>query len=200
MSYRYIESGNGGCDFLAVNKLKGKSQDFIVQYFVSVYYSFDQESPLYVFDTEAEAIQFVKNEYKHKLNVERQELGMGFDDADDEFGLFPKISEDGTFARIEQYKNGDMEFTEWNVTTLNNPPKKKSVKDERLKVSLSDGILVAQESPDTEYPGMEIEYYSNDESSGFPTARILAEQNPNGEKRFYIWDDYNEDPILKVKF
>lgn len=29
---------------------------------------------------------------------------MGYDDADDEYGLFPKISEDGTFARIEQYK------------------------------------------------------------------------------------------------
>lgn len=47
---------------------------------------------------------------------------------------------------------------------------------------------------------MEIEYYANDESSGFPTARILAEQKPNGEKNFYIWDDYNEDPVLKVKF
>lgn len=67
-------------------------------------------------------------------------------------------------------------------------------------MSLSDGILVAQKSPDTEYPGMEIEYYANDESSGFPTARILAEQKPNGEKNFYIWGDHNEDPILKVKF
>lgn len=119
---------------------------------------------------------------------------------DGEFGLFPKISEDGTFARIEQHKNGDMEFIEWNVTTLNNPPKRNQPKEEKLKVSLSDGMLVAQKSPDPEYPGMEIEYYSNDESSGFPTARILAEQKPNGEKNFYIWGDHNEDPILKVKF
>lgn len=184
----------------AAPKAKDKSQDPIVQYFVSVYYSFDPENPLYVFDTEAEAIEFVKNEYKHELKVEREELGMGYDDADDEYGLFPKISEDGTFARIEQYKNGEQAFIEWNVTTLNNPQKRNQPKEKRLKVSLSDGILVAQKSPDTEYPGMEIEYYANDESSGFPTARILAEQKPNGEKNFYIWGDHNEDPILKVKF
>ena len=58
---------------------------------------------------------------------------MGYDDADDEYGLFPEISEDGTFARIEQYKNGEQTFIEWNVTTLNNPPKRNQPKEKKIE-------------------------------------------------------------------
>ena len=68
-------------------------------YYVSVYYSFSQESPLYMFESE-----------EHNIPVEADEL-------------LRQISDDGHFARIEQVDYNNPWFMEWNVTTVWNEPK-----------------------------------------------------------------------------
>lgn len=91
-------------------------------YFVSVYYSFDCDSPLYVFSTEKEAVAFIRKQYQDELNIECRELeiDMSVSEKDySDYGLFVNISDDGNFARIEQV-NDDPSFIEWNLTTLRN--------------------------------------------------------------------------------
>lgn len=91
-------------------------------YFVSVYYNFDCDSPLYVFSTEEEAVAFIRKQYQDELNTERRELeiDMNVSEKDySDYGLFVNISDDGSFARIEQV-NDDSSFIEWNLTTLRN--------------------------------------------------------------------------------
>lgn len=40
-------------------------------YYVSVYYSFSQESPLYMFDSEEEAVKFIREQYSQKPTTYR---------------------------------------------------------------------------------------------------------------------------------
>lgn len=117
---------------------------------------------------------------------------------DDEIGLFPKISDDGEFARIEQIKNGEMNFIEWNVTTLENPPQIRKPSYE-MKVRFSDGEIVAKRSEDPNYPGIDIEYYP-DNGCGFPDARVLFEENEDEEKRILIWKDMETNEDYAEKF
>lgn len=91
-------------------------------YYVSVYYSFSQESPLYMFESEEAAVKFIREQYNEEWQItmkEREEHNIPVE-ADE---LLRQISDDGRFARIEQVDYNNPRFMEWNVTTVWNEPK-----------------------------------------------------------------------------
>lgn len=90
-------------------------------YYVSVYYSFSQESPLYMFESEEAAVKFIREQYNEEWQItmkEREEHNIPVE-ADE---LLRQISDDGHFARIEQVDYNNPWFMEWNVTTVWNEP------------------------------------------------------------------------------
>ena len=74
-------------------------------FIVGIYYSFDCEMPMYVFDTEEEAKEFIKQDFEKEMKYQ-EECDMQVDGEQD----------DG-FARI-LYPSGD--FIEWNIGTIMN--------------------------------------------------------------------------------
>ena len=95
-------------------------------YYVSVYYSFSQESPLYMFESEEAAVKFIREQYNEEWQItmkEREEHNIPVE-ADE---LLRQISDDGHFARIEQVDYNNPWFMEWNVTTVWNEPKTEGI-------------------------------------------------------------------------
>lgn len=74
-------------------------------FIVGIYYSFDVEMPMYVFDTEEEAKEFIKQDFEKEMKY-KEECDI----------KVYKQQSDG-FARIE-YEDGD--FIEWNIGTIMN--------------------------------------------------------------------------------
>lgn len=72
-----------------------------------------------------------------------------------------------------------------------------------LKVKIKDGYLIATRSPDPDYPGIDIEYVTNDESQELSQPRVLIEcPKETNILRCLIWDDpnnedYSEEIIIK---
>lgn len=75
--------------------------------YVSLYYSFDDESPLYKFDSLEEAKSFIKKSYQSELKTSQE---------DDCADVLISKCEDG-FARIV-FDNDDRDIIEWNVSQL----------------------------------------------------------------------------------
>ena len=59
-------------------------------YFVSVYYSFDCDSPLYVFSTEEEAVAFIRKQYQDELNIECRELEIDMSVSEKDYSDYPQ--------------------------------------------------------------------------------------------------------------
>ena len=66
----------------------------IMSYAVIFTYSFDNEVAVYLFETEEEAKNFLANSYKEELRIDTEE---------NEWNSEGTISEDGWYAKIENY-------------------------------------------------------------------------------------------------
>lgn len=179
-----------------------------MMYFVSIYMSTELDSPLYVFDSYAEAKKFVLDDVANEkgiaassgINVEFSNLN--FDS--------PLAEEDTWYARMTEPSG---EYVEWNITTLSNSSKNwekfadadtSKEKENRIEVPVSGGVLVAETTKDPDYPGIDIEYIPDDESE-IPLStrpRILVERPIDGEQlRTLIWSDpAKEDYTEEITF
>jgi hypothetical protein len=79
--------------------------------FVSIYYSSDSDSPLYQFDSEKEAIDFIKRSYEEEIRISKEE---GNDNVS-----YSYFNEDNGNAQI-CYDNDEGDFIEWSISTLRN--------------------------------------------------------------------------------
>mgnify|MGYP003294772777 CR=1 FL=1 len=64
-----------------------------------------------------------------------------------------------------------------------------------IRVRLKNGYLVANESSDPMYPGIDVEFIKdNEEKDALSRPRVLIEQPPEGKLRVLLWNDKdNED-------
>ena len=71
-----------------------------------------------------------------------------------------------------------------------------------MEVNVNGGELIATETHDPEYPGIDIEFISsNDNGSDLSRPRVLFERPKDGKLRVLIWADKdNEDYTHKVEF
>ena len=156
-------------------------------YFVSVYYSWTSEHPLYAFATKDEAIEFMHhdydNEYIQATNPDNELIARG--SISDSYAIF-------------QFYSG--EYIEWFVTNLSN---ELPLVPNCLEVKLPTGMLVASEVTDPNYPGIDIEFVPDDELEiPLSRPRVLVEQPVADEQlRTLIWSDpAKEDYTEKITF
>lgn len=74
-------------------------------FIVGIYYSFDCEMPMYIFETEEEAKAFIKEDFENEMKYQ-EECNMQVDG-----------NQSDGFASII-YPSGD--FIEWNIGTIKN--------------------------------------------------------------------------------
>lgn len=69
-------------------------------------------------------------------------------------------------------------------------------------IKVKGGELVATKTVDPEYPGIDIEFVSdNDNGSALSRPRVLFECTKDGKLRVLVWaDEDNEDYTHKVEF
>ena len=69
-----------------------------------------------------------------------------------------------------------------------------------INVNLKDGILNAQPSPDPDFPGIDIEFFShNEDPNTISRPRILFDQDPDTKKlRVLIWNDPTSEDISEI--
>ena len=153
-------------------------------YFVSVYYSWSSEHPLYAFATKDEALEFMRHDYERE-NIQATK-------SDNE--LIVRSSIDVFYATVRFY-SGD--YIEWFVTILSN---ELPLVPNRLEVKLPNGTLVAEKALDPDYPGIDVEFVPDHESEGVLSTRprVLVEQPIDDHLRMLIWDnpekeDYTEE-------
>lgn len=80
---------------------------------VIVRYSFDTDTPVHLFDTEDEAIAFLRQDFENECQIDKED---GHKLGED---IATYISPDGTYAKIEHIlANGDKDVTEWFVGTI----------------------------------------------------------------------------------
>ena len=72
--------------------------------YVSIYYSFDRESPLYEFDSDEEAQSFIEKQYEQEIKTTKQ---------DDCAHVKKSVCKKG-FAQIV-FDNDDRDIIEWNI-------------------------------------------------------------------------------------
>lgn len=157
-------------------------------YFVSVYYSWSSEHPLYAFATKDKALEFMCHDYEYE-NIQATK-------PDNE--LIAHSSIDDSYATIHFY-SGD--YIEWFITNLSN---KLPLVPNRLEVTLPNGTLVADKVSDPNYPGIDIEFIPDDEPE-IPLStrpRILVERPIEDEQlRALIWSDpAKEDYTEEITF
>ena len=155
-------------------------------YFVSVYYSWSSEHPLYAFATKDEALEFMRHDYERE-NIQATK-------SDNE--LIVRSSIDAFYVTVRFY-SGD--YIEWFVKILSN---ELPLVPNRLEVKLPNGMIVANKALDPDYPGIDIEFIPDDEPE-IPLSirpRILVERPiEEGEHlRALIWsnpakEDYTEE-------
>lgn len=178
-----------------------------MMYFVSIYMSNELDSPLYVFDSYAEAKKFLLDDVANEKAIAAEGVPIEFTMLNYDS---PLTAEDTWCARMT-WPSG--EFVEWNITTLSNSSKNwekfadadtSKEKENRIEVPVSGGVLVAETTKDPYYPGIDIEYIPDDESE-IPLStrpRILVERPIDGEQlRTLIWSDpAKEDYTEEITF
>ena len=84
-------------------------------YIVVVSYSFDGERPLWIFDTEQEAIECIRKQFEEekRIDIEENEHVLGED-----YRCY--IEEDGSYARIEIDFENSVDVTEWTIGDIRN--------------------------------------------------------------------------------
>lgn len=73
---------------------------------------------------------------------------------------------------------------------------------EKLIIEAEGGYFEVVKSPDSDYPGVDIEFFSDNENeSALSRPRILFEKPKNGDLRALIWNDSSkEDFEVKIGF
>lgn len=156
-------------------------------YFVSVYYSWTSEHPLYAFATKDEALEFMRhdydNEYIQATSPDNKLIARG--SISDSYAIF-------------QFYSG--EYIEWFVTNLSN---ELPLVPNCLEVKLPTGMLVANKVTDPNYPGIDIEFVPDNEPEiPLSRPRVLVEQ-PVADEQLHtlIWSDpAKEDYTEKITF
>ena len=71
-----------------------------------------------------------------------------------------------------------------------------------LKVRVEGGWLIANDSYDPEYPGIDVEFVAdNDKGLNMSRPRVLFEKPLGGELRALVWEDKNnEDYTTEIEF
>ena len=83
-----------------------------MNYAVIFTYSFDAEVSVYLFETEEEAKDFLKSYYKEELRIDTEE---------NEWNSEGTISEDGWYAKIENYfgdEGSEPDITEFRIGNI----------------------------------------------------------------------------------
>ena len=78
-----------------------------------VTYSFDGEIPVWLFDTEEEAIAEIKKQYEEELQVAKDNWG-------DNINIEHFITEDGCCAEIKEFFLDHTDVTTWSVGDIKN--------------------------------------------------------------------------------
>lgn len=156
-------------------------------YFVSVYYSWSSEHPLYAFATKDEALEFMHHDYESEYIQATK--------PDNELIVRGSIGD--SYATVWFY-SGD--YIEWFVTNLSN---ELPLVPNRLEVKLPNGMLVADKVTNPDYPGIDIEFVPDDEPEiPLSRPRVLVEQ-PNNDEQLHtlIWSDPSkEDYTEEITF
>ena len=73
------------------------------------------------------------------------------------------------------------------------------IDSQKIVVKIQGGYLVATESLDPEYPGIDVEFISDSDNGGYASRpRILFEKPvEGGELRVLIWNDKNSEDYTK---
>lgn len=78
-------------------------------YIVGIYMTFDGEMPMYIFDTEEKAKEFIKDNYYKELEIAEQEENL----------MSFNITKDYSWARIDYINDEDeLDFIEWNIGSI----------------------------------------------------------------------------------
>lgn len=86
---------------------------------VVIRYSFDRETPVLLFNTEEDAVCYIREDFQRECDIDTKENGhiIGND-------MEVHIDADGSYARIinkSNYPNTDDAVTEWFIGTIRNP-------------------------------------------------------------------------------
>ena len=77
-------------------------------FIVGIYYSFDCEMPMYIFDTEEEAKEFIKEDFENEMRIAQEE------------NLPERTGNLGNgFAQL-WLNDHECSFIEWNIGTIKN--------------------------------------------------------------------------------
>lgn len=88
---------------------------------VVIRYSFDRDTPVLLFDTEEDAIHYIREDFQKECNIDTKENGHIIGD-----DMEAHIEDDGSYAKIINRSNRpDMDdaVTEWFIGTLMDPSK-----------------------------------------------------------------------------
>lgn len=87
------------------------------KYIVVVSYSFDPEKPLFIFDTEEDALDHIEKDFENEKRIEIEESGriLGED-------LKCYFNRDEGYARMEitSRRTGEVDVTEWAIGDIRN--------------------------------------------------------------------------------
>lgn len=76
-----------------------------------VHYSFDQEVPVWLYDTEEEAVAELRKQFKTELHEAKW---------NDSIRIESYISDDGFYAVIKEYFDTHTDLTEWTIGNIKN--------------------------------------------------------------------------------
>lgn len=78
-----------------------------------VTYSFDAETPVWLFDTEEEAVAEIKKQYEEELQIAKDNWG-------NNIYIEHNISKDGCYAEIKEFFSDHTDVTKWSVGDIKN--------------------------------------------------------------------------------
>ncbi len=86
---------------------------------VVIRYSFDRETPVLLFDTEEDAVHYIREDFQRECDIDTKENGhiIGND-------MEVYIEDDGSYAKIinkSNHPNADDAVTEWFIGTIRKP-------------------------------------------------------------------------------
>lgn len=89
------------------------------QYVVVVSFSFDEERPVWFFDTEEEAVAEIRKQFEEEKRIQIEELGQEL-----ERNIRCEITDDGTYAKIEieytRFGSTEVDVMEWTIGDVKN--------------------------------------------------------------------------------
>lgn len=75
------------------------------------------------------------------------------------------------------------------------------MKMDEIKVRVPGGYLIANEAQDPDYPGIDVEFVSDENNDDLSRPRVLFEKPVDDKLRVLIWSDKdNEDYTHEITF